>query len=239
MPFAALAKIAAPLIAKAAPKVLPAVQKVAQSVLPQVLPKILPQNRTVLGTVAKAMGVAGASTGIGMFGGSLYNAATTQTNVTYSGTVDYGPTPILQAPPLTGAGMGPLLRMAGRGRAVPGGAAAGTAAGGAVLRAGELIYTAAGRLSGLVDQFMRKWSVRRVAALARRLGPEAAAAALGVGMAVVLQMVAQDASRVVRRRRRGISWGQLNTTRKTLRKFDTMNKYLCRPTTAKRRSVCR
>lgn len=245
MPF----KIA---LAKLAPKLLPAVAKaipkVAQ-VAQAVAPKILPQVRTVASLVGKAQGIAGAVSG----GASLPQvmaAAPYDYRSTYEieeaarrasrGTMyPTGPMP-------GGAAIG-IPRMAGRAtggrpaakaapKAPPGGGGVPTVKAGGVMATGMMDRKA---LTGLFDRAGRWFSDRRVAALARRVGLELAATGLGVAVGLVATSIARDATRSVRRRRRGISWGQLNTTRKTLRKFESMNRYLCRPTAPKRRAACR
>lgn len=236
MPFKALAAKA---IAKIAPKVLPTVAKV--------IPKVLPQVRTIAGVVGKVAGITGALPGgaslpqvmaaapiqipqviPGMGGlpgtvrqiprmGARGGREPNYTKTPFPAPVPGRPIPIPQE-----ADMGPLLRGAG---AVAG-----------ALTAAQMAKKMA---TGLFDSAGRWFSDRRVAALARRVGLELAAAGLGVAVALVATSVARDSTRAVRRRRRGISWGQLNTTRRTLRKFESMNRYLCRPSAPKRRAACR
>lgn len=225
MPFGALiAKVASPLIKSAAAKI---------------IPKALPVVRSLGAAVGKTLGVTGAVGGtvaggyqVGQMVGDLYYGSSQPGPAYPAQSIDYSPWQ-------SGVPSGGEMITVGRGPAArPGGAPmAGRGGGGA----GYAVGAAAGRkLRGLMDQFGRKWSARRVAALARRLGVDAAAAALGVGAALVVDMVSQDSMRMVRRRRRGISYSQLSTTRRTLRKLDTMNRYLCRPAGVTRRTkACR
>ncbi|MEI7494596.1 MAG: hypothetical protein WCJ92_08405 [Alphaproteobacteria bacterium] len=67
---------------------------------------------------------------------------------------------------------------------------------------------------------------KKVAALAKRIGLEAAGIALGVGLANVAQMVATDSARTTRGRRRGITWRELSTTRRTMRRLNSMSCYI-------------
>lgn len=245
MPF----KIA---LAKLAPKILPAVAKaipkVAQ-VAQQVAPKILPQVRTIASVVGRAQGLAGALPA----GGSLaqvmaaapydyrsnYEIEEAARRASRGSMYPTGPMPggaVTGIPRLGGRGGRPAAKTAPQAR--PGGSG-GIQMGGTM--AGPMTAAGAARktLTGLFDRAGRWFSDRRVAQLARRVGIELAAAGLGVAVAMVATSIARDATRGVRRRRRGISWAQLSTTRRTLRKFDTMNKYLCRPTATKRRTACR
>lgn len=219
MPFGALiGKVAAPLLKTAAAKI---------------LPKALPAVRSVLGGVGKAIGATGAIGGTVAGGYTIGQAvgdymAQPSYPVMPAQSIDMSPWQTAGALPVA---RGPIAR--------PGGSppmARAPAAGGA----GYALGQAAGRrVRGLIDQFGRKWSARRVAALARKLGVEAAAAALGVGAVMVVDMVAQDSMTAVRRRRKGISFSQLSTTRKTLRKIESMNRYLCRPAGVSRAPVRR
>lgn len=222
MPFGALiAKVASPLVKSAAAKI---------------IPKAVPVVRSLGAAVGKTLGITGAVGGtvaggyqIGQMVGDAYYGSTQPSAVWPAQSIDMGPWQ--QGGGMITAGRGPVARPGGSAPAARGG---GGGAGYAVGRA------AGARMRGILDQFGRKWSARRVAALARRLGVDAAAAALGVGAALVVDMVAQDSMSVVRRRRRGISYAQLSTTRRTLRKLDSMNRYVCRPAGATRRTkACR
>lgn len=246
MPFKVFAAKA---LAKVAPKALQAVAQIA--------PKILPQVRTVGALVGKAQGIAGAVSG----GASLPEAMMAAVPTQYGGmkmppggcrSNDF----YVKGHPCYGMGResinqvaprpGPVVPGGGRGKiskapqAPPGGGGGPNMGGG---MAGPMTAAGAARktLTGLFDKAGRWFSDRRVAQLARRVGIELAAAGLGVAVAMVATSIARDATRGVRRRRRGISWGQLNTTRKTLRKFESMNRYLCRPSAAPKRraAACR
>lgn len=107
-----------------------------------------------------------------------------------------------------GLGLGALPALGGLvGRALPsmfGGAVVG-AIGGAVVRGGRMIATAIGNISR-----------KRVVAIAKTLGIQAAATALGIGAVEVAQMVLDEQGH--KRRGGGVTGAQLRTTRKTMRK---------------------
>lgn len=241
-------------LAKLAPKILPAVAKAipkVASVAQQVAPKLLPQVRTVASLVGKAQGIAGAVSG----GASLPQVMAAAAPYDYRSTYEIEEAArrasrgtMYPTGPMPGGAAVGIPRMAGRATGRPAAKAAPKAPPGGggqapTVRAGGVMATGMmdrKTLTGLFDRAGRWFSDRRVAALARRVGLELAATGLGVAVGLVATSIARDATRSVRRRRRGISWGQLNTTRKTLRKFESMNRYLCRPTAPKRRAAaCR
>lgn len=122
----------------------------------------------------------------------------------------------------------------GGGAALPGGAQvtrtafpALPAIAGAARAAGSMVGRAASALGGgaivaSVGGVIRRISAKNVAALAKRVGIDAAAAALGITAVQVAQAVMADEKR--KRRGSGITASQYRTTTKTLRKFHTMQR---------------
>ncbi|MEI6360235.1 MAG: hypothetical protein WCO50_07890 [Synechococcus sp. ELA619] len=94
-----------------------------------------------------------------------------------------------------------------------------------------------GVIRGIVALGGKYLTNRKVVSLAKRIGLEAAAAALGITVLNVAQMIATDASRPSRRRR-GISWRELSTTRRTMRRLASMSCYVSKAPVA-RRKACR
>lgn len=88
-------------------------------------------------------------------------------------------------------------------RALP--AVLGGVVGGAVVRGGRMIATAIGNISR-----------KRVVAIAKTLGIQGAATALGIGAVELAQMVLNEQAH--KRRGGGVTGAQLRTTRKTMRK---------------------
>lgn len=112
------------------------------------------------------------------------------------------------------AGMGPMARWAG------------TAVGGALgLKA----------LKGLMTSAWGYVSRKKVVAIVKAVGIEAAAVALGVGAVEVAQMIAADAASGTKRRRRGITAADLRRTKATIGKINRMHSQLaCLAKTAPR-----
>lgn len=122
------------------------------------------------------------------------------------------------AAPSTAMVAGPLLggvASAGRAMLGLGGAVAGVAMG--------VVRTASGLIRGVITQGGRFVSSRKAVELAKRVGIDAAAVALGVTSVELAQMVLQETSRP-RGRGKGITAAQLRTTGRTMRKIETMHK---------------
>jgi hypothetical protein len=111
------------------------------------------------------------------------------------------------------AGMGGMIS---RGAAV---------AGGGVRILGNLIYSASGRIRGVMARGGQFLSAKRVYSGAKVLGLAAASGALGVSIDQLAQVVLEQASRP-RRRGRGISGRDLRTTRRTTRTIIRMHSQL-------------
>lgn len=92
---------------------------------------------------------------------------------------------------------------------IPGGAAVGAV----IARGGRAIATAIGNISR-----------KRVVAIAKTLGIQAAATALGIGAVEIAQMVLDDAQR--RRGRGGITGAQMRTTRRTIGKVERLHRQI-------------
>lgn len=98
-----------------------------------------------------------------------------------------------------------------------------------------VIRTVTGKVSRIVSPEGRSFSRKQVASFVRRFGPEAAAAALGVTVADVLSTMLDETT--TRRRRRGITARDLQTTRRTICKVKNMNKMISG--TPVRRRTCK
>lgn len=99
--------------------------------------------------------------------------------------------------------------------------------GGAVAAAAGVIRTVGGRILRFVLPSGMKVSVGGAVQLARRIGIEAAAVALGVGVADVAQAIMQH-EKHAHRRGRGITAAQLRTTRRTITKVENAHRQLAR-----------
>lgn len=147
-------------------------------------------------------------------------------------------------PPRPSPPRGDMQRMpqgpAGPGRTTMGGGYGGTV--GDAVRAAKMggggIVSVNGIVRGVVALGGKWLPNKKVVALAKRIGLEAAGIALGVGLANVATMVATDSAKTTRGRRRGITWRELSTTRRTMRRLNSMSCYIKQaPTRSKR--VCR
>jgi len=99
-------------------------------------------------------------------------------------------------------------------------------AGGLVGAAAGVLRTAAGKIRGVVLASGRFLSTRKAAALARRVGIEAAAVGLGIGAVELAEMVLADSESRARRRGRGISGADLRRTRRTIKKVMSAHRYI-------------
>lgn len=89
------------------------------------------------------------------------------------------------------------------------------AVGAVAMRAGRYIATAIGNITK-----------QRVVAIAKTLGIQAAATALGLGAVEIAQMVLDEEVRVRRRRRGGITGAQMKTTRRTIGKVERLHRQI-------------
>lgn len=93
-------------------------------------------------------------------------------------------------------------------------------------------------LKGVVDQAGRWWTNSKIASLVRRVGPEAAAIALGVAVTQIYQAVTENHAKGQRRRRKGLSYRDITTTRRTLTRLDRLACLARKPMTTRKKS-CR
>lgn len=118
------------------------------------------------------------------------------------------------------AGIGTLIRgvsgLFGGGAARVGAGALAT--GGA---AGNLILSQTGKILAVVTATGARIGRKRAVAIAKSIGLNAAAAALGIGLVELATMVTEEVGRP--RRRRGITARDFSTTRRTLTKIKTMH----------------
>lgn len=90
---------------------------------------------------------------------------------------------------------------------------------------------------GFVSKTRKIYSRREVVRIAKHVGFDAAAGALGMTAVMLASTLADDALQKKPGRRRGISYGELRVTRRTLNKFQSMAKLtgmVCRVTKVKR-----
>jgi len=121
------------------------------------------------------------------------------------------------------AGLGTLIGTIGRG-IFGGGARAG---GGALITggaAGNLVLSSTGRIISVITAGGARIGRKRVVAIAKFLGINGAAAALGIGAVELAQMVVEETGRP--RRRRGITARDFATTRRTMTKIKSMHAML-------------
>lgn len=111
-------------------------------------------------------------------------------------------------------------------------------AGGALISgAAGVLRTVAGKIRGVVLSSGRFVSSAKAAALAKRVGMEAAAVALGVSAVELAEMVLADQEKKSRRRGRGVSGADLRRTRRTIRTVERMHDQIvaaCRPAMPRR-----
>jgi len=91
-----------------------------------------------------------------------------------------------------------------------------------------MVTNAAGRILGVILPNGAKVTPQAAAALAKRIGIDAAAGGLGIGAVELAQLLLQDAKRksAGSRRRRGISYRDIRIVNRTMRKFRTMQHHL-------------
>jgi hypothetical protein len=99
-----------------------------------------------------------------------------------------------------------------------------------------IIRTATGRISSIVLPTGTKFSARKAASLIRRVGLEAAAAALGVGVVQVAEILLTTQHT---RRRRGISYAQLRNAKRVSCTIARMARDLNVKPATRRRTSCR
>lgn len=90
---------------------------------------------------------------------------------------------------------------------------------------GNTVYSATGKILHVLVGGM-KVTPRKAKALAKQIGLDAAAAALGISAIELAQMVLSDTARTSRGNSRGISGADLRRTRRTMNKIKSINKYL-------------
>lgn len=129
---------------------------------------------------------------------------------------------------LMGGQMMPATYTPGTAQAYPAMAGGGPAMATMGRWAGTMVGGALGlkALKGLMTSAWGYVSRKKVVAIVKAVGIEAAAVALGVGVVEVAQMVAADASSKTGRRRRGITASDLRRTRLTIGKINRMHAQL-------------
>lgn len=216
-----------------------AVKPIASTVAKAGLAKLTVANPVLgmaVGAVAKSGILAGGR------GGAAAVAATHPTQTVQSSGLTHGG--MIRTKPggaeMIGMGGGRMM-MTGRGglpARIPGGGGGGTRDIVSAARSGGGGMVAKdGVIRGIVALGGKYLTNRKVVALAKRIGLEAAAAALGISVLNIAQMIATDASRPTRRRR-GITWRELNTTRRTMRRLASMSCYVSKAP-VKRKTACR
>jgi hypothetical protein len=95
-----------------------------------------------------------------------------------------------------------------------------TSAGGAVA---GIVRTAAGKMRGVFTSAGRFVSSRKAVELAKKVGIDTAAVALGIGTVELAQMLLDDAGSK-HKRGRGVTAAQMRTTRRTMTKIESMHR---------------
>lgn len=121
------------------------------------------------------------------------------------------------------AGLGGVIATIGRGIFGGGAARVGTGLilGGA---AGNLVLSSTGRILAVITAGGARIGRKRAVSIAKFLGLNAAAAALGIGVVELAQMTVDETGRP--RRRRGITARDFATTRRTMTKIKSMHAML-------------
>ena len=145
-----------------------------------------------------------------------------------------GPSPVvLQRPavgsPIFAGGINPMAIgsiISGIGRTIFGGGAraAGTGAVAVGGAAGNLVLSSTGRILSVITASGARIGRKRAVAIAKFLGLNAGAAALGIGIVELAQMTVDETGRP--RRRRGITARDFATTRRTMTKIKSMHAML-------------
>jgi hypothetical protein len=141
---------------------------------------------------------------------------------------DYGPVDASPSSPAGISGMPQMLPaiFGGAGGAAVrglGGLASRLGAGGLVRAAGGLVRSAAGKVRGVMLGSGRFISSGKASALAKRVGLEAAAAALGVGAIDLAEMILSDQESKGKKRHRGVSASDIKRTKRTIRTIERMH----------------
>jgi hypothetical protein len=103
-------------------------------------------------------------------------------------------------------------------------AGAGSLLGGAVRVAAGLVRTAAGKIRGVMLGTGKFVSSKKAVDLAKRVGVDAAAVALGISAVEMAQMVLDEGT--TKRRGRAITAAALRTTRRTMRQVQSMHRQI-------------
>lgn len=147
--------------------------------------------------------------------------------------------PILGGPPpgtveATFGFAAPIARTVGTGIARAGGAVGRMLGGG-----GGLVRTSTGRISSIILPSGQRFSRKRAAAVVRRFGFDVAATVLGIGVIEAAELLLTDAQTAARRRRRGVTFNQVQNAKRTVCMINKLQKDLnCKPT-VRRARTCR
>ena len=104
-----------------------------------------------------------------------------------------------------------------------------------ITRIGSILYSKAGRIIGVMVG-SRKITPQKAAVLAKKVGMEAAAAALGISIVELAQMVMEDDAKK-RRRRQGISSSEVRITKRTMSKLKSINRAISTSCPPRRRAA--
>jgi hypothetical protein len=172
--------------------------------------------------------------GVGKVASGLVKTAGATVGKPLGGLIRRNPPPIpgIGGGATTGPGGGPIVnRSAGRSTTAQAVAQARAMGGAGAVAPG-------GIMKGVIDTAGRWWTNSKIASLVRRVGPEAAALALGLAVTQVYQAVAENHAKGSRRRRKGLSYRDINTTRRTLSRLDRLACLARKPMTT-RKKTCR
>lgn len=102
-----------------------------------------------------------------------------------------------------------------------------------------ILRTVTGRISSIVLPSGQKYSAKRAASLIKSVGLQAAAAALGVGVVEVAEILLSQTGPGARRRRRGISYAQLRNAKRVACTISRMARDLNVKPATRSRGTCR
>lgn len=123
---------------------------------------------------------------------------------------------------MAAAGAPPLLAMG----ALPTLGRVGSFLGGAASATAGVLRSVGGRILGVMLPSGVKVSRKSVVALAKTMGVQGAATALGIGAVELAEMVMEEEMRKGRGKGRGVTGAQLRTTRTTMRKVERMHRQI-------------
>lgn len=190
-----------------------------------------PQRRQAMDDVFGDSGGDWGGTTNGIDWGAMVNSAVSglrtfltkpPASIAAMGPVNYGIP--MAAPGMTIAAAGAFPEVAGIGGTLMRTLGAAGAVGAVARVAGTIVRSASGAIRGVIGAAGTMVSSGKAVQLAKRVGIDAAAAALGIGAVDLAQMVLQETSK--KRRARGVSGADLRRARRTIGKITRMHSYI-------------